>query len=73
MCSLNIFGPADLLLDGETRLSDHIALGDIRRECVVNHLEIQSHDLEETLIGFFDGFCPAERETPKPFPWKGGS
>ena len=43
------------------------ALGVIRRECGVNHLEIQSLDLEEPLIGFFDSSCPAEKETPKLF------
>ena len=43
------------------------ALGVIRRECGVNHLEIQSLDLEEPLIGFFDSSCPAEKETHKLF------
>ena len=41
------------------------ALGVIRRECGVNHLEIQSLDLEGPLIGFFDSSWPAEKETHK--------
>ena len=45
------------------------ALGVIRRECGVNHLEIQSLDLEEPLIGFFDSSYPAGKETPKSFPY----
>ena len=45
------------------------ALGVIHRECGVNHLEIQSLDLEEPLIGFFDSSCPAEKETPQLFPY----
>ena len=45
------------------------ALGVIRRECGVNHLEIQSLDLEGPLIGLFDRSYPAEKETPKSFPY----
>ena len=45
------------------------ALDVIRRECGVGNLEIQSHDLEEPLIAFFDSSCPAEKETPLLFPY----